>query len=133
MGNNEENHIRNALIDAQQRQDTPLNGGFGMEIDDFNPPKIGTLSDTRQQTLERFLANNAVPRGCTVDFMPTLPYAGGEDCETIVIIHPPIEERRQHYEVERCRQLSDRSWRQILSEYPGNRPTLRRYAQRQFW
>lgn len=80
--------IRDSIADAQERRDTPLNGGFGLEVGDFDP-----MYHARRETLARFLAHNTVPPDCTVEFMPTLPYSGGEPLETVVIKHPPVDER----------------------------------------
>jgi len=86
-GPDEDEVMRRAFASAEHRRDTPLNGGFGMDIDDY-----GERAVIRGKALASFLAQNSVPEGCTVDFIPTLPYSGSELAETVIIKHPPLDD-----------------------------------------
>lgn len=102
-----ENGVMDAEIAASmRRRDTPLNGGWGIDLSEVaacpdetaespgdgaaipqdDPEAARTVA---VETAKRdMLAKMTVPKGCEVDFIPTLPYVGGEPLVTPVIRHP---------------------------------------------
>jgi hypothetical protein len=108
MGAENDNGVMDAeIVASMRRRDTPLNGGWGIDLLELaadpgetaeSPGSDGTItpqddSETArtaavEATKRDMLARMAVPEGCEVDFIPTLPYAGGEPLVTPVIRHP---------------------------------------------
>jgi hypothetical protein len=43
--------VSRAITDAQERPDTPLNGGFGLDLSDFDPPVPAVTLSAEQRGL----------------------------------------------------------------------------------